>query len=69
MKVLGEDIRVRAHVTLFSRSFEKEHRLYPEKGPFSPLLKRFSWRVRPTLITCCLPLLFVAAWVYLGWFA
>lgn len=26
-----------------------------------------SWYVRPTLISCLLPLLFIAGWIYIGW--
>jgi hypothetical protein len=27
----------------------------------------FSWYVRPTLVICCLPALFIGGWAYLGW--
>lgn len=27
--------------------------------------ERFSWFVRPTFVTCCLPSIFIAAWIYL----
>jgi hypothetical protein len=30
------------------------------------LVEVFSWRVRPTLVICCVPLLFIAGWIYLG---
>lgn len=33
------------------------------------ILERVSWYVRPTLVTCCLPLLFMVGWVYIGWIA
>jgi hypothetical protein len=39
----------------------KPHRL------FWRTLEWFSWYVRPTLVTCCLPVLFIVGWVYLGW--
>lgn len=35
----------------------------------SRLLERTSWYVRPTLVTCCLPLLFMVGWIYIGWIA
>lgn len=31
--------------------------------------ERVSWYVRPTLVTCCLPLLFMVGWIYIGWIA
>jgi hypothetical protein len=30
------------------------------------LVEAFSWRIRPTLVICCVPLLFVTGWIYLG---
>lgn len=27
-----------------------------------------TWFIRPTFIICCLPLLFIGGWIYLGWF-
>lgn len=32
-------------------------------------LESFTWYVRPTLIMCCLPIIFIGGWIYLGWFA
>jgi hypothetical protein len=34
---------------------------------FWKLLEWFSWYVRPTLVICCLPVLFIGGWAYLGW--
>jgi hypothetical protein len=32
-------------------------------------LERVTWFIRPTFVICCLPLLFIGGWVYLGWYA
>lgn len=67
---LGEQLQTITGVTVSSSLFahDPRRRSFP-KGMFSGLLERFSWFVRPTLITCFLPILFIIGWVYLGWFA
>jgi hypothetical protein len=29
-------------------------------------IPEFWWHIRPTLVTCCLPLLFMGGWIYIG---
>ena len=67
---LGEQLEEVTDVTLSSSLFarDRRRRAFP-KGTFSELFERFSWFVRPTLVTCCLPILFIAGWIYLGWYA
>jgi hypothetical protein len=48
---------------LFNRQVRKS--MYP-KDAFWSLIEAFSWAIRPTLVTCCLPLLFIGGWIYLG---
>ena len=67
---LGEQLKAVTAVTVSSSLFAHDPRRssFP-KGMFSGLFERFSWFVRPTLVTCFLPILFIAGWVYLGWYA
>jgi hypothetical protein len=67
---LGERIQAATGATVSSSLFAHgpRRRAFP-KGMLSGLFERFSWFVRPTLVTCCLPVLFLAGWVYLGWYA
>ena len=40
-----------------------------KEGPSEGFLKLTKWfysRVRPTVITCCLPFLFITGWIYIG---
>jgi hypothetical protein len=48
---------------LFDRKLRQKS--YP-RDTFWRLVEAFSWVVRPTLVTCCLPVLFIAGWIYLG---
>jgi hypothetical protein len=45
----------------FKRVYRRHHRLWDQ-------LEYFSWFIRPTLVTCCLPVIFIVGWIYLGWF-
>jgi len=71
---LGDILSHDAHVELPSRLFDHRRRkhahqsAYGAKHPLWKQLEIFSWIVRPTLVSCCLPVLFMAGWVYLGWF-
>jgi hypothetical protein len=69
-------------VILFSLLFHRDHiktthplklhrdrRQTDERVADSPKLtifERFSYYARPTLVTCCLPLLFIGGWIYIG---
>jgi hypothetical protein len=60
---LEKETSVPFSIGLFDRGTRKS--MYP-KDAFWSLVEAFSWAVRPTLVTCCLPLLFVGGWIYLG---
>jgi hypothetical protein len=67
MMIIGGHLQDKTKATfsaaLFHHGIRKE--FYP-KDKFWPFAEAFSWIVRPTLVTCCLPLLFIMGWVYLG---
>ncbi|MFF3940372.1 RipA family octameric membrane protein [Streptomyces phaeofaciens] len=68
---LGQQIKDSGSVTPSSLLFDRSHRR-SAVAPAARLprgLEWFSWHIRPTLITCCLPVLFLAGWIYLGWTA
>ena len=67
---LGNQLEKATRVTVSSSLFARDRRqgAFP-KSTFSKPFERFSWFVRPTLVTCMLPILFMAGWIYLGWFA
>ncbi len=60
---LEKETSVPFSIGLFDRGSRKS--MYP-KDAFWTLVEAFSWIVRPTLVTCCLPLLFIGGWIYLG---
>lgn len=70
MMQLGEALRVDVSSGLFDhctrqlahkRSYTRQHRVWDQ-------LESFSWFVRPTFAICCLPIIFIGGWIYLGWF-
>lgn len=71
-KKLGKDLG--DYIAVSSRFFDHSDRretTSPESEPrhfFWKQLEWLSWYVRPTLVICCLPVLFIVGWVYLGWF-
>lgn len=67
MMAIGACLEKNTSVTFSSALFNRETRKssYP-KDAFWTLVEKFSWTVRPTLVTCCLPLLFIGGWIYLG---
>lgn len=67
---LGEDLERVTGVTVssFQFSHDQRRRAFPQ-STFSKPFEVFSWYVRPTLVTCFLPILFLGGWIYLGWFA
>jgi hypothetical protein len=70
MMDLGQDLKAATGVTVSSALFAHGRRREAHKRALLPdFLEGFSWFVRPTLVTCCLPLLFIAGWIYLGWYA
>jgi hypothetical protein len=70
MMTLGLQLKDACYVDPSSVLFTRDKRSarYPN-DPFSKLIESFSWYVRPTLVTSCLPVLFAVGWIYLGWFA
>ena len=60
---LEEDTSVLFSSALFNRTVRKTS--YPKESLWT-VVETFSWAVRPTLVTCCLPLLFIGGWIYLG---
>jgi hypothetical protein len=67
---LGKNLEQATGVVVSSSLFarDRRRRAFP-KSIFSKPFETFSWFVRPTLVTCLLPILFMAGWIYLGWFA
>ena len=73
---IGASLKEETNITFFSDVFKpgKRSALFdPEddqgsgsKEPLWRLVEKFSWRVRPTLVICCMPLLFISGWLYLG---
>lgn len=68
MMKLGRDLEKETTVPFSSGLFHRGTRKskYPDDALFWRAIEAFSWAVRPTLVTCCLPLLFVGGWIYLG---
>ncbi|WP_089102862.1 RipA family octameric membrane protein [Streptomyces hyaluromycini] len=68
MSTLGQQIKDTSGVAPSSLLFDHTHRhnAVAATGVFSRCLEWFSWHVRPTLITCCLPALFLGGWIYLS---
>ncbi|MER5881176.1 hypothetical protein ABT119_35320 [Streptomyces sp. NPDC001910] len=68
MADLGQQIKVRGNVTPSSLLFDRSQRrgTVASTARTSRGLEWFSWHVRPTLITCCLPALFLIGWIYLS---
>jgi hypothetical protein len=67
MMTIGGRLEEVTCVPFSSSLFQRKTRqsMYP-KDSFWRLIEAFSWVVRPTLVTCCLPLLFIGGWIYLG---
>jgi hypothetical protein len=71
---LSDVLTKRTHVSVSHTHFDRDERqkaymrVYGEEV-LSPQLEWLTWKIRPTLIICCLPLLFIGGWIYLGWFA
>jgi hypothetical protein len=70
---LGDRIRQETHIDVSGAVFERERRRDSYRKAYGSerlwrQLELFSWFVRPTLVTCCLPLVFIAGWIYIGWF-
>ncbi len=67
MMIVGARLEKKTSVPFSSALFGRKDRKsrYP-KDAFWTLIEAFSWTVRPTLVTCCLPLLFIGGWIYLG---
>ncbi|MDQ6949347.1 MAG: hypothetical protein M3256_24620 [Actinomycetota bacterium] len=61
LATLGAKLKLVVNVSLAVEAFDSS----TAKNP----LGRAAWRVRPTLWTCLLPLLFMGAWVYVAWLA
>jgi hypothetical protein len=70
---LSDDLTKRAHVPVSHTHFDhkKRYGAYERGYGEEVLWKRLewlTWKIRPTSIICCLPLLFIGGWIYLGWF-
>lgn len=67
MMKIGQYLTDKTNVPFSSASFSYKTRKksYPKDKPWF-LVQAFSYGVRPTLVICCLPLLFIAGWIYLG---
>jgi hypothetical protein len=67
MIAIGAGLEEETSVMFSSALFRREARKssYP-KDTLWKMTETFSWNVRPTLVTCCLPLLFIGGWIYLG---
>jgi uncharacterized protein (TIGR00725 family) len=66
----GKQVKGSGGVDAPSSSFirdDKRKDLKRHEEFIAPFLERLSWFIRPTLITCALPLLFAYAWAYFGW--
>jgi hypothetical protein len=72
---LGDRLNEHTSIDVSGRFFEHARRrdsyerAYSHKHRFWQQLEWLSWYVRPTLVTCCLPLLFIGGWIYLGWYS
>ncbi|MFF8360307.1 hypothetical protein ACF063_43390 [Streptomyces chartreusis] len=68
MSSLGQQIKDSSGVTPSSLLFDHghRHRAVAPTAAFSRWLESFSWHIRPTLITCCLPVVFLGGWIYLS---
>ncbi|WP_331731076.1 hypothetical protein [Streptomyces phaeochromogenes] len=68
MAGLGQQIKDRSGTSPSSILFDRPHRrtAVAPTAAFSHALEWFSWHIRPTLITCCLPALFLGGWIYLS---
>jgi hypothetical protein len=70
---LGDLLHDQAQVEVSSRLFDHQRRHNSHKNAYGSQQRLwrqfefFSWFVRPTLVTCCLPLLFIIGWIYIGW--
>jgi hypothetical protein len=70
---LGDLLWDKAEIEVSSRLFTHERRRQALKSEYGDRqwlwrqLEAVSWFARPTLISCCLPLLFMLGWIYLGW--
>jgi hypothetical protein len=68
---LGKCLRDRAHVDVSSWLFGRDERYgahektYGKEQRFWSHYESFSWRVRPTMVICFLPTLFIFGWIVL----
>lgn len=70
MLQLSKDANIPASAAQFKHSARRDvHAKFYSKQILWRQLEHFTWFVRPTLIICCLPLLFIGGWIYLGWYA
>jgi hypothetical protein len=75
-EIVSVDISTKSFERKARKDIEREARKAQAADAFSErrvrdrfwkLLEWFSWYVRPTLVICCLPVLFIGGWAYLGW--
>lgn len=72
---LGDQLSARTRTAVASQLFdhhqrqEAHEREYGQRHRLSQQLEVFSWLVRPTFVSCCLPVVFMIGWIYLGWLA
>jgi hypothetical protein len=72
---LGELLSAQAGPNVASALFDHglrqnaHKREYGQRHGLWKQLEAFSWLVRPTLVSCCLPFVFMIGWIYLGWLA
>jgi uncharacterized protein (TIGR00725 family) len=75
-EIVSVDISTKSFERKARKDIEREARKAQAADAFSErrvrdrfwkILEWFSWYVRPTLVICCLPVLFIGGWAYLGW--
>jgi hypothetical protein len=66
---IGGLIEARTGITLPSSLFARSGNFASAAGSSGTdrMWHKVSWYVRPTMITCLLPLLFLGSWIYIGW--
>jgi hypothetical protein len=72
---LGEILWEKTGVEVSSRLFDHARRRDSHERHYGERHKAWrqdefvSWYARPTFVSCCLPVLFLVGWIYLGWLA